>query len=123
MKARKLAVFCSVLMVAGCSATSSTNTSADATHSAEGKKSSIYEGVSISKVNECMGTPKNTFSANNDTYLRYFTPSHCEVLFIVDTTSQKVVDMKYLFPHAFTRYGYEVNEKKCPLAQRQCLLS
>ena len=130
MKAKVLAIFCSVLMVAGCSTTTNTTTSsntgataAEAAHSPEVKKNSLYDGVTVAKVKECMGPPKSTFSANSNTYMRYFTPNRCEVLFIVDTTSQKVVDMKYLFPHAFTRYGYEVNEKKCPLAQRQCLLS
>jgi hypothetical protein len=126
MKTRILAVFCSVLMVAGCSTTTSSNTgatAAEAAHSPEVKKNSLYDGVTVAKVKECMGPPKSTLSANNDTYMRYFTPSRCEVLFIVDNTSQKVVDMKYLFPHGFTRYGYEVNEKQCPLAQKQCLLS
>jgi uncharacterized lipoprotein YajG len=120
MKAKILVIFCSVLMVAGCS---NTNTSAEAAHNPQVKKNSLYDGISITKVKECMGQPKSTFAANNDTYMRYFTPSRCEVLFVVDNASQKVVDMKYLFPHAFTRYGYEVNEKQCPLAQKQCLLS
>ncbi len=125
MKARILVIFCSFLMVVGCSTTtnSNTGTTTEATHSPEVKKNSLYDGVTVAKVKECMGPPKSTFSANNDTYMRYFTPNRCEVLFIVDTTSQKVTDMKYLFPHGFTRYGYEVNEKKCPLAQKQCLLS
>lgn len=120
MKARMLAVFCSILMVAGCS---NPSPSTEAAHNPQVTKNSLYEGISITKVKECMGQPKSTFAANNNTYMRYFTPNRCEVLFVVNNSSQKVVDMKYLFPHAFTRYGYEVNEKKCPLAQKQCLLS
>ena len=129
MKARILAIFCSVLMMAGCSTTANTTNSsntaatAEVAHSSEAKKNSLYDGVAAAKVKECMGSPKSTFSANNDTYMRYFTPSRCEVLFIVDNTSQKVVDMKYIFPHGFTRYGYAVDEKKCPLVQKQCLLN
>lgn len=124
MKARVLVILCSILVVAGCSSISKTNTAAEAAPSATAtKKNSIYDGVSAAKVKECMGAPVSTFSANNDSYLRYFSPNHCEVLFIVDNTSQKVVDMKYLLPHGFTRFGYAVNEKKCPLTQKQCLLS
>jgi hypothetical protein len=129
MKAKVLAIFCSVLMVAGCSTTTNTTTSsntgatAEAAHSPQVKKNSLYNGLTVAKVKECMGPPKSTFSADGNIFLRYFTPSRCEVLFIVDNTSQKVVDMKYIFPHGFTPYGYAVDEKKCPLAQKQCLLS
>ncbi len=125
MKARILVIFCSVLMVAGCTTTPSANTStpAVAAPSTVAKKNSLYDGVSAAKVKECMGAPVSTFSANSNDYWRYFTPNRCEVLFIIDNSSQKVVNMKYLFPHEFTRYGYAVNEKQCPLAQKQCLLS
>jgi hypothetical protein len=127
MKARVLIVFCSVLMVVGCSSTPSANTNvttaAAAAPSPEAKKNPLYVGLSAAKVKECMGAPVGTFSANNNDYLRYFTPSRCEVLFVIDHSSQKVDKVTYIFPHQFTRYGYPVNEKQCPLAQKQCLLS
>ncbi|MCD6046014.1 MAG: hypothetical protein K0R48_1177 [Gammaproteobacteria bacterium] len=125
MKVRFLVVFCSVLMVVGCTSTSSTNTNTPAVTapSDDAKKDSLYEGISAAKVKKCMGTPAGTFSANNNDYLRYFTPSRCEVLFVIDHKSQKVLKTTYIFPHGFTRYGYPVQEKKCPLAQKECLLS
>lgn len=133
MKAKILTIFCSVLFLLGCSSTSDTKTSAPATASSNAPtatvsktttgKDSIYDGVSATKVKQCMGAPVAIFSANNNTYWRYFTPNRCEVLFIINDDKQQVVDMKYLFPHAFTRYGYAVSEKQCPLAQKECLLS
>ncbi len=125
MKTTFLIIFCSILTLAGCSSTSTTKTSGpeETAHSSEAKKNSIYDGVPVAKVTRCMGPPAFTFSADGSNYMRYFTPSRCEVLFVIDKTTQNVVDMKYLFPHAFTRYGYSVKEKQCPLAQKQCLLS
>lgn len=133
MEAKILSIFCSVLFLLGCSSTADTQTSAPMTVANKApaavesntpeKKHSIYDGINTAKVKQCMGTPAATFSVSDNTYWRYFTPSRCEVLFIIDNNKQQVVDMKYLFPHAFTRYGYAVSEKQCPLAQKECLLS
>lgn len=125
MKASVLAIFCSILIVAGCTSTPSTNTNTPAASapSDEAKKNSAYDGISAAKVKKCMGAPAGTFSINNSDYLRYFTPSRCEVLFVIDHKSQKVLKTTYIFPHGFTRYGYPVNEKQCPLAQKECLVS
>lgn len=123
MKSGILVVFCSILMLLGCSSTQSTSNVTPTSPKPTAKKGSVYAGVSATKVKSCMGDPASTFTANNNTYWRYFIPNHCEVLFIVNDNTQKVVDVKYLFPHAFTRYGYAVDERKCPLAQKECLLS
>lgn len=132
MKTKILIIFCSVLFLLGCASTPDTKTSTPAatnnvsaaeTNTTPDKKSSIYDGLSAAKVKQCMGAPAATFSASGNTYWRYFTPSRCEVLFIMDSDKQQVVDMKYLFPHAFTRFGYAVSEKQCPLPQKECLLS
>ncbi len=126
MKSKILVIFCSFLMLIGCSSTSSTKSNVPAqepSSTREQPNHSIYDGISDTKVKQCMGAPVATFSANHNTYWRYFTPSRCEVLFIIDNDSKQVVDMKYLFPHAFTRYGYAVKEKQCPLPQKECLLS
>jgi uncharacterized lipoprotein YajG len=125
MKARILFIFCSILAIAGCSTapSTSTNTTASVAPKENTKKDDLYQGISAAKVKQCMGAPAGTFSVNNNDYLRYFTPSRCEVLFVLDHSSQKVVKATYIFPHSFTRYGYPVNEKQCPLAQKQCLLS
>lgn len=126
MKTKALVIFCSILMLIGCSSTASTKNSMPAhepSSTREKPNNSIYDGVRDTKVKECMGAPVATFKAHTDTYWRYFTPNRCEVLFVIDNESLQVVDMKYLFPHGTTRYGYAVSEKQCPLAQKQCLLS
>lgn len=127
MKAKILVIFCSILMVVGCSSTTlnaKSNTPATAaTASDEAKKQTLYEGIAATKVKQCMGAPVATFSVNGNDYWRYFTPNRCEVLFVIDDKSQKVAKVTYIFPHGFTTYGYPVTEKQCPLAQKQCLLS
>ncbi len=125
MKIKISILFYSFLILIGCSSTPNTETkvvNADKTETSA-KKHSMYNGIKASQVKECMGEPVAVFTANKHIFWRYFTPSQCEVLFIIDEGSQTVSDVKYLFPHVFTRFGYAVSEKQCPLKQEACLLS
>lgn len=126
MKCKIVIVLCSLVALVACSSSSTDKNSTPAATpvpaAKPAKKSSMYDGIQSSKVEQCMGKPAAIFTANNHDYWRYFTPSRCEVLFIVNKDNKQVDDVKYIFPHAFTRYGYAVSEKQCPLKQQECLL-
>ncbi len=123
MKSVYLAIICTALAVSACSTSPSSDQTAAPGKSPAPKKTSMYSGLSMAQVKKCMGNPERSFTANGQDYLSYFTPSRCEAIFIMDDKSQQVVDMKYLFPHEFTRFGYAVSEKQCPLPQKACLLA
>src|SRR5690606_29104945 len=85
------------------------------------KSTSTYIGLPRQKLVQCMGQPSRYLKTSEHEYFSYITPKRCDVIFIVDNPSSKVIDVKYRMPHPLVGYSYDVKPKQCPFEQSVCL--